>query len=112
MIIVDLTLNQFKMLDLGNKTLRLFYTIKDNMIEMYKVFSGVGILYRAKAEIPEGEEGSLFREMYLRDAQQVIGISHVNENEWREAINSIWVQVDEIKMMLEEIINLRNENKE
>jgi len=96
MIILDVDFNTFR-----SQQFRKFHINKQDKIEMYS-YDG-DFLYRYVYQKKTPEEDIIFITTNLNDSKQILNISNVNENEWRNSIVLIWQKLDEL-------INLVREN--
>ena len=92
MIILDVDLNTFKSNAL-NKTNQ-FHIERKKFIELFSVDGN--ILYRYVYIKKKSKDDLMFIQKELENSVSVINISHVNEPEWRKAINDIISKLNDL----------------
>ncbi len=82
MIIIDVDLNTFKSLRVGDSS-RYFYIDKMETLEIYSAVGGMLMRYIYTKRNDENDT-LFFEQNGINDAILVEKISHVNENQWRD----------------------------
>lgn len=99
MIIIDIPFPTMLKMMTGNVAgARFFYLNREKAIEVYTIMNGV--LFRHIEEKKSEEQGLIWAETYLKDSVPILGMSHVNEDEWRGAFNSLSEKIDNIETLL------------
>lgn len=83
----------------GSKTARFFYLNREKVMEIYTIMNGA--LFRFVYEKADDMKDSLFYETYLKDSVPILGMGHVNEDEWRAAFNALADRVGNLESLLE-----------